>query len=127
MKPSDFYTRAVASEGQKMFLKNPDGTTSSEFYLVVRSTDCNEYRIARDIATRAAMDMAKIDDQQVRIAELNNHSLNILTSLVAGWNLEGEFTPAAAREFLNESPLNADLVDVFSAKRANFFAKKQPA
>nr|WP_276615751.1 phage tail assembly chaperone [Salmonella enterica] len=47
-----------------------------------------------------------------------------MTSLVAGWSLEEEFSEANLHELLKECPQIGDQINQFAANRAEFFRKK---
>lgn len=122
MNPSDFYTRSKANEGAKLILALPDGTPT-EHFLIIRSTECDAYRNKLNSLMREAARLPK--EGESASVKKDESTLDLLVSLVSGWSFEKEFTEAAIREFLTESPYIADAVDRFAVKRGNFFKHAQ--
>ncbi|ELO0595176.1 hypothetical protein QY625_003477 [Salmonella enterica] len=120
MKISDFATRQRANEGEKMFLSLPDGTRTKE-YLIVRGVDSDAYNRARSEASRRMFSL-KGDEDPSPVVEENR--LSLMTSLIAGWSLEEEFSEATLRELLKECPQIGDQINQFAANRVEFFRKK---
>lgn len=120
--PSDFFTRQRANEGEKLAIIHPNGT-ESEHYLIVRSVDSDHYRKARDEAMREALKISTMPSGDDRDEAMQKVTIDTLASLIVGWSFEVECNEESIREFLIESPGNADRVDKFAADRARFFTK----
>ena len=65
MKPSDFFTRAKANEGERMPLSLPDGTPTDE-WLQIRGVDSDEFRVALDEFRRELLVLASVKDEKER-------------------------------------------------------------
>ncbi|EBB6196906.1 hypothetical protein CVF03_23585 [Salmonella enterica] len=83
--------------------------------------DSDAYNQARSEASRRVFSL-KDDDNPSPVVEENR--LNLMTSLVAGWSLEEEFSEANLHELLKECPQIGDQINQFAANRAEFFRKK---
>lgn len=123
MKPSDFFTRAKANEGERMPLSLPDGTPTDD-WLQIRGVDSDEFRFALDEFRRELLVMASLKDESERAKKTEAARLKLNASLVIGWSLDAEFTEAALLEFLREAPYVATEVDRFAADRRRFFRKR---
>lgn len=123
MKPSDFFTRAKANEGERMPLSLPDGTATDE-WLLIRGVDSDEFRLALDAFRRDLLTYAAIKDEAEKAEKTEQARLRLNAALVIGWSFEAEFSEAALLEFLRESPYIAAEVDRFASDRRRFFGKR---
>lgn len=123
MKPSDFFTRAKANEGERMPLSLPDGTPTDE-WLLIRGVDSDEFRLAMDEFRRELLALAALKDEKDRADKTQAAQLKLNAALVSGWSLDAEFSEAALLEFLRESPYIAAEVDRFASDRRRFFGKR---
>lgn len=124
MKPTDFYTREKANAGAKLYLMLPDGSISTEHYLIVRGVDSDEYIAAKTSSLRSVMESSTFNDPEMRDEVVRESTRKMYASLIAGWSFEEECTEEAKIEFLRESPNNAKRVDTFASDRNNFFMKE---
>ena len=122
MKPSDFFTRAKANEGERMPLSLPDGTPTDE-WLMIRGVDSDQFRHALDEFRRKSLTAASIKDLEEKAEKAEAARLELNAALVIGWSLDAEFTEAALLEFLREAPYVAAEVDRFASDRRRFFGK----
>lgn len=123
MKPSDFFTRAKANEGERMSLSLPDGTPTDE-WLLIRGVDSDEFRHALDAFRRDLLTYASIQDEAEKTEKTEQARLHLNAALVIGWSFEAEFSETALLEFLRESPYIAAEVDRFASDRRRFFGKR---
>lgn len=123
MKPSDFFTRAKANEGERMPLSLPDGTPTDE-WLQIRGVDSDEFRHAMDEFRRELLALAALKDEKERAEKTQAAQLKLNAALVSGWSFEAEFSDAALLEFLREAPYVAAEVDRFASDRRRFFGKR---
>lgn len=123
MKPSDFFTRAKANEGERMPLSLPDGTPTDD-WLQIRGVDSDEFRHAMDEFRRELLVLASVKDQSERKEKTDAARLRLNAALVIGWSLDAEFTESALLEFLRESPYITEEVDRFASDRRRFFGKR---
>ncbi|WP_313242887.1 hypothetical protein [Stutzerimonas nitrititolerans] len=123
MKPSDFFTRAKANEGERMPLSLPDGTATDE-WLLIRGVDSDEFRHALDAFRRDLLTYAAIKDEAEKAEKTEQARLRLNAALVIGWSFDAEFSEAALLEFLRESPYIAAEVDRFASDRRRFFGKR---
>ncbi|WP_045158752.1 phage tail assembly chaperone [Stutzerimonas stutzeri] len=123
MKPSDFFTRAKANEGERMPLSLPDGTPTDE-WLLIRGVDSDEFRLAMDEFRRELLALAALKDEKDRADKTQAAQLKLNAALVSGWSFEAEFSDAALLEFLREAPYVAAEVDRFASDRRRFFGKR---
>lgn len=123
MKPSDFFTRAKANEGERMPLSLPDGTPTDE-WLLVRGIDSDEFRMATDEFRRELLALASLKDEKERAEKSEAARLKLNAAFVIGWSFEVEFTRDALLEFLRESPYITAEVDRFASDRRRFFGKR---
>jgi len=123
MKPSDFFTRAKANEGERMPLSLPDGTPTDE-WLQIRGVDSDSFQRAMDDFRREMLALASLKDEAERAEKTEAARLKLNSALVIGWSLEAEFTEAALLEFLREAPYVAAEVDRFASDRRRFFGKR---
>ncbi|MBF0675592.1 phage tail assembly chaperone [Pseudomonas sp.] len=122
MKPSDFFTRAKANEGERMPLALPDGTPTDS-YLVIRGVDSDLFRQALDDHRRDVLAASSIKDEAERKEAVKASQLRLVAALVIGWSFDAEFTEAALLELLREAPYIADAADRFASDRRRFFGK----
>lgn len=122
MKPSDFFTRSKANEGEKLPLSLPDGTLTDE-WLLIRGVDSDEFRDALDEHRRAILANAAIKDETERAEQNRLAGLKLHCALVVDWSFDAEFTQEAIEEFLQEAPHLAVEVDNFASNRKRFFRK----
>jgi len=123
MKPSDFFTRAKANEGERMPLSLPDGTPTDD-WLQIRGVDSDEFRHAMDEFRRELLVLASVKDPIERKEKTDAARLRLNAALVIGWSLDAEFTESALLEFLRESPYITEEVDRFASDRRRFFGKR---
>ena len=123
MKPSDFFTRAKANEGERMPLSLPDGTTTDE-WLQIRGVDSDIFQRAMDEFRRELVVLASVKDEKERAEKTEAARLKLNAALVIGWSFDAEFSEAALLEFLRESPYIATEVDRFASDRRRFFGKR---
>jgi len=123
MKPSDFFTRAKANEGERMPLSLPDGTPTDE-WLLIRGVDSDEFRHALDEFRRDLLTYASIKDEGEKSEKTEQARLRLNAALVIGWSFDAEFSEAALLEFLRESPYITAEVDRFASDRRRFFGKR---
>lgn len=123
MKPSDFFTRAKANEGERMPLARPDGTATDE-WLLIRGVDSDEFRHALDEFRRELLTIASLKDEAEKASKTEQARLRLNAALVIGWSLEADFTEDALLEFLREAPFVAAEVDRFASDRRRFFGKR---
>lgn len=122
MKPSDFFTRNKANEGERMPLSLPDGTPTDE-WLLIRGIDSDEFRAALDEHRRAVLANAAIEDEGERAEKNRLAGLNLHCALVMDWSFDAELTQEALQEFFTEAPHIAIEVDSFASNRKRFFRK----
>ena len=122
MKPSDFFTRSKANEGERMPLSLPDGTPTDE-WLLIRGIDSDEFRAALDEHRRAVLANAAIEDEGERAEKNRLAGLNLHCDLVMDWSFDAELTQDALQEFFTEAPHIAIEVDSFASNRKRFFRK----
>ena len=122
MKPSDFFTRSKANEGERMPLSLPDGTPTDE-WLLIRGIDSDEFRAALDEHRRAVLANAAIEDEGERAEKNRLAGLNLHCALVMDWSFDAELTQDALQEFFTEAPHIAIEVDSFASNRKRFFRK----
>lgn len=122
MKPSDFFTRNKANEGEKLPLSLPDGTPTDE-WLLVRGIDSDEVREALDEHRRTVLANAAIKDEAERAEANRSAGLKLQCALVMGWSFDADFTSEALEEFFKEAPHLAIEVDNFASNRKRFFRK----
>lgn len=123
MKPSDFYTRAKASEGERLPLSLPDGTPTDE-WLLIRGVDSDEFRAALDEHRRAILANAAIEDETEKVEKNRLAGVKLHCALIMGWSFDIECTADALEEFLREAPHLATEVDNFASDRRRFFRKR---
>lgn len=122
MKPSDFFTRNKANEGERMPLSLPDGTPTDE-WLLIRGIDSDEFRTAMDEHRRTVLANVAIEDEAERAEKNRQAGLKLHCALVAGWSFEAELTPEAVEELFREAPHLAIEADNFASDRKRFFRK----
>lgn len=123
MKPSDFFTRAKANEGERMPLSLPDGTPTDE-WLLIRGVDSDQFRVALDDFRRELLAAASIKDEAEKAEKTEAARLRMNSALVIGWSFDIEFTDDALLELLRESPYITAEVDRFASDRRRFFGKR---
>lgn len=123
MKPSDFFTRAKANEGERMPLSLPDGTPTDE-WLLIRGVDSDQFRSALDDFRRDLLTFASVKDEQEKADKTEQARLKLNAALIIGWSFEAEFSESALLEFLRESPYITAEVDRFASDRRRFFGKR---
>lgn len=119
----EFFTRDRANEGVKVPLFYPDGRPS-DHHLYVRSKLSDHFRIAEQAAYRKATDIAQIEDQDEQAEAFRDLTLDTIASLVSGWSFDKECTQENVKEFLQQAPQIADMVDQLAKKKALFFGNK---
>lgn len=125
MKLSDLFTRPTATEAQPMYLELPDGSISTEYYLEVISTESDAFRRAETTAKRKALEVSQLDgDDELADAQFEVE-IQMLSSVVVGWNLDEIFSKEGVIQLLRESHGNKERLSRFSCNRSNFFQKKQ--
>lgn len=117
---SEFYTRASANEGKKVFLSKPDGTPT-KYYLIVRSQWSDAFQAAK---ARAMQTVARlVAGQEISPQDAADaQTLECAVALIAGWNLPDEFTVDNVREFLREAPQIRQRVDKIAGSDKSFFS-----
>lgn len=122
MKASDLFTRQIANSGAKLDIPAPDGSSTGE-WIVIRHTDCDEFRrLQAEITTTAAM--IRPDASQKERTELRDRVRKQLTaSLVSSWSLEDECSEKNIIELIENAPYLADWIDRQADKAALFFGK----
>ncbi|OYW93773.1 MAG: hypothetical protein B7Z23_04465 [Pseudomonadales bacterium 32-61-5] len=123
MKPSDFFTRAKANEGERMPLSLPDGTPTDE-WLLIRGVDSDQFRVALDDFRRELLAIASLKDEAEKADRTEVARLALNAALIIGWSFDAEFSEAALLEFLRESPYITAEVDRFASDRRRFFGKR---
>lgn len=123
MKPSDFFTRAKANEGERMPLSLPDGTPTDE-WLLIRGVDSDQFRTALDDFRRELLAVTSLKDENEKTDKTEAARLKLNAALIIGWSFEAEFSEPALLEFLRESPYIAAEVDRFASDRRRFFGKR---
>jgi len=123
MKPSDFFTRAKANEGERMPLSLPDGTPTDE-WLLIRGVDSDQFRVALDDFRRELLAIASLKDETEKADRAEVARLALNAALIIGWSFDAEFSDVALMEFLRESPYIAAEVDRFASDRRRFFGKR---
>ena len=111
MKPSDFFTRGKANEGEKLHLSLPDGTPTDE-YLMVRGVDSDAFRAAVDNYRRELIGFAAIKDESERAAKSEQARVELMCA------------QEALAELFREAPHIADEADKFASDRRRFFRKR---
>ena len=122
MKPSDFFTRAKANEGERMPLSLPDGTPTDE-WLLIRGVDSDQFRAALDEFHRELLAVSSLKDAAEKAEKTDAARLKLNSALVIGWSFEEQFSPSSLREFLHEAPHITAEVDRFAGDRRRFFGK----
>lgn len=125
MKLADLFTRQTANETRNMPLELPDGSVSSEFHLEVVSTESDLFRRAETKAKRRAVEAAAIKDEDASLDFQTEVEIEMLASMVVGWNLEDEFSHEGVKDLLRESTGNKERLSRFAATRSHWFEKKQ--
>lgn len=122
MKAFDLFTRQRANAGAKLDIPAPDGSSTGE-WIVIRHTDCDEFRrLQAEITTTAAM--IRPDASQKERTELRDRVRKQLTaSLVSSWSLEDECSEKNIIELIENAPYLADWIDRQADKAALFFGK----
>jgi hypothetical protein len=121
MKTEEFFVREKANAGITIKLPLPDGTDSNET-ITVRGIDSDHFRKAKNDRARKNLEILQLPEaEQDEAFETADNEL--LSSLIAGWSLETEFTQENVMQLLYESPAIKELVDATAAARARFFGK----
>ena len=123
MKPSDFFTRAKANEGERMPISLPDGTPTDE-WLQIRGVDSDQFRVALDDFRRELLAIASLKDETEKADRTEVARLALNAALIIGWSFDAEFSDVALMEFLRESPYITAEVDRFASDRRRFFGKR---
>lgn len=122
----DYMTAQRAQDAVQMFLTLPDGTKTTDFLLVV-GTESSEFRTAKYVQEQRALEIARKDTIEERMAAVEDARISVLAACIKGWSFDVPFSGAAAKELLAGAPYLADTVDTFISRRANFFAKPSTA
>lgn len=118
MKMDALFTRQKANEGTEVPLSYPDGTPT-DYHLVIRSQWSDAFQQAlqdsrrEDLEALAKGETVDSTERQVKLCE----------ALVAGWNLEEEFTEENVKTLLREAPQLRDMIDRHASRDARFFRK----
>jgi hypothetical protein len=125
-----FFTREKANKGLPMPLKFPDGTDSGKT-LHVLGVDSDTFRAAsarksrRLLEVSAELESKKDANTTERLEEeMEKANVELLASVVTGWDLDTPFTPENVRKLLTESRTVMQQVDLFAGDRASFFGKR---
>ena len=118
MSMKEFFTREKANEDTKVPLSHPDGTPT-DYHLVIRSQWADAFQQAKQDAWREDME-AVAKGQPVDSTERH---VTLCATLVAGWNLEEEFTEENVKILLREAPQLRDMIDRHASRDARFFRK----
>lgn len=122
----DYKTAQRAQDAVKMYLVLPDGTRTDD-YLMLVGTESSEFRGAKYVQEQRALEIARKDTIEERMAAVEDARISVLAACIKGWSFDVPFSGAAAKELLAGAPYLADTVDTFISRRANFFAKPSTA
>lgn len=118
MKMEALFTREKANEGTKVPLSYADGTPT-EHHLIIRSQWSDAFQQAKQDAYRQDLEaMAKGET-----VDSTERHVTLCATLVAGWNLEEEFTEENVKTLLREAPQLRDMIDRHASRDARFFKK----
>lgn len=134
MKVTDFYTVPRSEAGIKVPLLKADGSDSGE-YLVVIGPDSKRFAKAVAQLNRGLADLRKPDpndgttdaDAELRDALADELLVDYVEKLVIGWSFDDEFTPAALRALLENSPTIKLAIPNVTTDRSRFFGLDSPA
>ena len=118
---ADFFTREKANNGIKLPLVLPTGEPT-EHWLIVRSSDSDEFKKAEALANRKLLQLAKEPTQQELVDLSLENRLDMLSVLVSGWSFDNPCTPENVRNFLQSAPQIADAVDKTAGNRRFFYS-----
>lgn len=118
MSMDQFFTRDRANEGIKVPLRTPEGD-QTDYYLIIRSQWSDSFQQAKAKSYRD--DLAALTGKETVCAE-DRHAI-LTASLVAGWNLEEEFTDDNVIKLLKNAPQLRDMIDRYASSDARFFTK----
>ena len=119
----EFFTRGIANEGVKLPLSYPDGTLS-EHWIIVRGIDSDEFRRVEALSKRKAVALSQITDETERDQAISDIETECVAALVAGWSMDDEYTHENIIKLLTEAPQIANAINIFAARRKEFFTKK---
>lgn len=118
MKMEALFTREKANEGTKVPLSYADGTPT-EHHLIIRSQWSDAFQQAKQDAYRQDMEsLAKGE-----AVDSTERHVTLCVALVAGWDLEEEFTEENVKTLLREAPQLRDMIDRHASRDARFFRK----
>lgn len=119
-----FFTRNAANEGIEIPLSYPD-TSPSPFWIRIRGKDSDAYQKAHSKFQQTLLQASYLKTPEER-KNLNadEMTLDVLESLVIGWNLPEEFNSENVRKLLREAPQIADQIERLAKDRAYFFKKR---
>jgi len=118
MKMEALFTREKANEGTKVPLSYADGTPT-DHHLVIRSQWSDAFQQAKQDAYRQDMEaLAKGE-----AVDSTERHVTLCAALVAGWDLEEEFTEENVKTLLREAPQLRDMIDRHASRDARFFRK----
>lgn len=117
MRASDFYSKSKHEEGTKVLLKQPDGTPTEEFVVLV-GRDSEAFRRAqakyRDLSVQAQADDKPFDAYV--------EGVRLTASAIKAWSLEDELNEKSAMDFLLNAPYITDQLDAALYDSKRFFS-----
>ena len=118
-----YFTRARASEGIKIFLTDVATGKISDDFLIIRSVWSDEYQEAKELAVQRAFTDSRDLPKDEQRALGKKRKLELVSALVAGWSFPQEFTHENVIEFLTEAVHIPDQIDKTSTQNHRFFGK----
>mgnify|MGYP001084895597 CR=1 FL=1 len=119
----EFFTRSIANEGVKLPLSYPDGSLS-DHWIRVRGIDSDDFRKVEAVSKRKAVALSNLDDEAEREQAIKEIELECIAALVAEWSFDEECNHENIIKLLTEAPQVANAINIFAARRKDFFAKK---
>lgn len=121
MKASQLHTRTLANKGLDRPILFPDGTPTGELVTIL-GIDSDAFKKAAREANRERVRIAELPEDQRDEQHIANRNV-MMASLVTGWTLEDQCTPAAVIDLFENAPEFLRLVDDEANDRSNFFSK----
>jgi hypothetical protein len=139
MKVTDFYTVPKSEAGIKVPLLKADGTDSSEWLLII-GPDSKRFAKAVAELNRGLASLRQppqsngsgpptddAADAELREALADELLVDYVEKLVIGWSFDDEFTSAALRALLENSPAIKLAIPNVTTDRSRFFGLDSPA
>lgn len=121
-KMATYFTRSAANEGAELKLSDPrTGLLTGEWLRIV-GADSDRFRHAQDEMVRKGVELASMEDGELKDKARKDIELELLCSAVVGWSFDEECTPELVKTLLTEAPQIRDAIDRAVMLRARFFA-----